>query len=233
MRSASAPAYRIPVEAKRQAVALLQQYEGGHGVHLADPLLTSTVHFIAFESGRQTPDVLAILQQIPGSRVPESTKPGNFETSMQNRRRAMEKNPTLPWHYGKCSPDCPPGCQGKTSKRARSAVAGGAEGPPSTRPALVADGVVASSADLGYPPLAMGAAASAASGAAHADIFGEAQTGATQQLEEHDAFVAQQFHIEGLLQQSRVASSVVNGSPEEQQSSSTTILNLVPQVVQC
>jgi hypothetical protein len=142
MRSASAPAYRIPVEAKRQAVALLQQYEGGQGVHLEDPLLTGTVHFIVFESGRQTPDVLAILQQIPGSRVPESTKPGHFETSMQNRRRAMEKNPTLPWHYGKCSPDCPPGCQGKTSKRARSAAAGGAEGPPSTRPALAAGGVV-------------------------------------------------------------------------------------------
>ena len=100
MRSASAPAYRIPVEAKRQAVALLQQYEGGQGVHLEDPLLTGTVHFIVFESGRQTPDVLAILQQIPGSRVPESTKPGHFETSMQNRRRAMEKNPALPWHYG-------------------------------------------------------------------------------------------------------------------------------------
>jgi hypothetical protein len=142
MRSASAPAYRVPVEAKRQAVALLQQHEGGHGVHLEDPLLTGTVHYIAFESGWQAPDVLAILQQIPGCRVPQSTKPGNFETSMQNRRRAMEKNPALPWHYGKCSPDCPPGCQGKTSKRARSAVAGGAVDPPSTRPALAAGGVV-------------------------------------------------------------------------------------------
>ena len=141
MRSASAPAYRVPVEAKRQAVALLQQYDGGQGVHLEDPLLTGTVHFIAFESGRQTPDVLAILQQIPGSRVPESTKPGHFETSMQNRRRAMENNPALPWHYGKCSPDCPPGCQGKTSKRASSAVAGGAAEPPSTRPALAVGGV--------------------------------------------------------------------------------------------
>jgi hypothetical protein len=121
------------VEAKRQAVALLQQYDGGPGVHLEDSLLTGTVHFIAFESGRQTPDVLAILQQIPGSRVPESTKSGHFETSMQNRRRAMEKNPALPWHYGKCSPGCPPECQGKTSKRAKSAIAGGAEGPPSIK----------------------------------------------------------------------------------------------------
>jgi hypothetical protein len=108
MRSASAPAYRVPVEAKIQAVALLKQHEGGQGVHLEDHLLTGTVHFIAFESGWQAPDVLGILQQIPGCRVPESTKPGNFETSMQNRRRAMEKNPALPWHYGKCSPDCPP-----------------------------------------------------------------------------------------------------------------------------
>ena len=35
------------------------------------------------------------------------------------------------------------------------------------------------------------------------------------------AFVAQQFHIEGLIQHSRVASSVVNGTPEEQPSSSS------------
>ena len=53
MRPASAPAYRVPVEAKRQAVALLQQHESGQGVHLKDPLLTGTVHFIAFESGWQ------------------------------------------------------------------------------------------------------------------------------------------------------------------------------------